>query len=67
MNNTVLKTIVIFIASAIISGCATIMGQSAPEALNVRSAPDQANIVITDESGIKIFEGKTDLPLSLAS
>jgi hypothetical protein len=65
MNNTVLKTIVVFIASAILSGCATIMGQSAPEALNVRSAPDQATIVITDESGTKIFEGKTPTSLPL--
>ena len=65
MNSTALKTIVIFITSAILSGCATIMGQSAPEALNVRSAPDQATIVITDESGTKIFEGKTPTSLPL--
>ncbi|WON74050.1 hypothetical protein [Nitrosospira sp. Is2] len=65
MNNTVLKTITIFIASTVLAGCATIMGQSAPEALNVRSAPDQANIVIIDETGTKIFEGKTPTSLPL--
>jgi len=46
-------------------GCATIIGRSSPEPLNVRSTPDQAVVVITDEGGIKIFEGKTPTILSL--
>jgi hypothetical protein len=41
------------------------MGNSAHETLNVRSAPDQATIVILDESGTKIFEGKTPTSLPL--
>lgn len=49
----------------ILSGCATIMGQSAAETLNVRSIPDQANVEIFDESGIKVFEGKTPTSLPL--
>ncbi|AEJ00179.1 hypothetical protein Nit79A3_0277 [Nitrosomonas sp. Is79A3] len=49
----------------ILTGCATIMGQSAAETLNVRSAPDQANVVITDEAGVKVFEGKTPTSLPL--
>jgi len=64
-----MKNIILKIASAaflgMLTGCATIMGQSAAETLNVRSAPDQANIVITDESGIKVFEGKTPTSLPL--
>ena len=64
-----MKNIILKIASAVflgmLTGCATIMGQSASETLNVRSAPDQANVVITDESGIKVFEGKTPTSLPL--
>jgi hypothetical protein len=65
MKNKIWKTTAVFCASAVLAGCATIMGQSAPEALNVRSTPDQANIVITDEAGTKIFEGKTPTSLPL--
>lgn len=49
----------------ILTGCATIMGGGAAETLMVRSAPDQANVVITDESGVKVFEGKTPTSLPL--
>jgi hypothetical protein len=65
MKNKLWKTTVVFFTLAVLGGCATIMGQSAPEALNVRSAPDQASVVITDETGIKIFEGKTPTSLPL--
>lgn len=41
------------------------MGQSAAETLNVRSVPDQANVVITDEAGVNVFEGKTPTSLPL--
>jgi len=64
-----LKTVIVLLASTVlislVVGCATIMGKSSPESLNVRSAPDQASVVITDESGTKIFEGKTPTVLSL--
>lgn len=48
-----------------LTSCASIIGKGGSETLNIRSVPDQANIVITDESGVKIFEGKspTSLPL----
>jgi hypothetical protein len=65
MTNKRWKTLSILLISVMFSGCATIMGQSAPEALNVRSAPDQADIFITDEAGTKIFEGKTPTSLPL--
>lgn len=59
------KSLTASIALTTLAGCATIMGKSAPETLNVRSTPDQAQIIITDESGAKIFEGKTPTSLPL--
>ena len=59
------KSAVPLLATIVLAGCATIMGKSAPETLNVRSTPDQASVVITDESGTKIFEGKTPTSLPL--
>lgn len=65
MKNKMGKAILLLLASVVLTGCATIMGKSAAETLNVRSAPDQANVVITDESGTKLFEGKTPTSLPL--
>ncbi|WP_297325616.1 hypothetical protein [Nitrosomonas sp.] len=65
MKKRMWKPVVILLASTVLASCATIMGKSAPETLNVRSTPDQANVVITDESGTKIFEGKTPTSLPL--
>jgi hypothetical protein len=63
--STTAKAAAAVLASAVLTGCATIMGESAPEAFNVRSAPDHATVVITDESGTKIFEGQTPTSLPL--
>lgn len=52
-----IRIFALFIAT-IFSGCATIMG-STQETLNVRSTPGQAKVVVIDESGAKIFEGRT--------
>jgi len=59
--------LLVFVLSStfLINGCATIFGWSAPEVVNIRSTPDQANITISDESGTKIFEGKTPTNVSL--
>lgn len=65
MKSNLCKAIIILFASTAMIGCATIMGKGAHESLNVRSNPDQANIVIIDESGIRIFEGKTPTSLPL--
>lgn len=65
MKNKMWKVISVLSASTLFAGCATIMGNSAPETLNVRSAPDQATVVILDEGGTKIFEGKTPTTLPL--
>lgn len=60
-----IKMIITAGAITMLTGCATIMGQSSAETLSVRSAPDQASISITDESGTKVFEGKTPTTLPL--
>lgn len=65
MHTKKYKSVIASIALIILAGCATIMGKSAPETLNVRSTPDQARVIITDESGAKIFEGKTPTSLPL--
>ncbi len=59
MGKIYAKAIIVLFASILLISCATIMGKSGSETLNVRSTPDQATIVVTDESNTKIFEGKT--------
>ena len=54
-----------FICLINIGGLRHYLGQSAAETLNVRSMPDQASVIITDESGTKVFEGKTPTALPL--
>ena len=45
--------------------CASIIGKSGPETLNIRSTPDQASIAVLDEGGAKIFEGMTPTTVAL--
>ena len=59
------KAIAVILSLTMFLGCATIMGKSAPESLNIRSNPDQADVTITDEKGTKIFEGKTPTTVML--
>ena len=54
-----------FVIASFLVSCATIMGKGGPETLNLRSAPDQASVVIIDETGTKMFEGKTPTNVSL--
>ncbi len=49
----------------LINGCATIFGWQKPELVNIRSTPDEAKVVITDESGTKIYEGTTPANVTL--
>lgn len=66
MTYRFLKTsIVSLLLLVLLGGCATIIGKSGPETLGVRSTPEQAVVVITDEIGTKIFEGKTPITVSL--
>jgi len=55
MKSKMWKAMIVLLASTVLISCATIMGKSAPETLNIRSTPDQASVVIADESGTKIF------------
>ena len=65
MKSKMWKAMIVLLASTVLISCATIMGKSAPGTLNIRSTPDQASVVIADESGTKIFEGKTPTSLPL--
>jgi len=65
MKNKMWKTMIVLLISVLLISCATIMGKSGPETLNVRCTPEQASVIITDESGVKIFEGKTPTTLPL--
>lgn len=65
MKNSLWKVAIALIASTVLIGCATIMGKGSPETLNIRSTPDQADVIVIDESGAKIFEGKTPTSLPL--
>ena len=47
------------VCSIVLIGCATIVGYGGTEEVNFQSTPNEANIIITDESGTKLFEGKT--------
>ncbi len=48
-----------------LSGCATIFGKANPEAVNIKSTPDLADVCVTDEAGAKIFVGTTPTVVSL--
>ena len=56
----------VFAVMALVLGCATIMGKSSPETLNIRSTPDQADVTITDETGVEVFKGKTPTTVTLS-
>lgn len=65
MNSRYMRIFASLLIIPMLIGCATIVGKGGPEALNIRSTPDQATITITDEGGKKIFEGKTPTVVSL--
>lgn len=60
-----LNVVACFVIASFLVSCATIVGKGGPETLNIRSAPDQATIIINDEIGTKMFEGKTPTNVSL--
>jgi hypothetical protein len=59
------KMIGAFITLIMMTSCATIIGQNKPESVTIQSAPDQADIIIYDESGVKVFENKTPTLVNL--
>ena len=50
--------------SVLVSGCATIVGDP-DQALPIKSTPDNASIVITDETGAEIYKGTTPTTVTL--
>jgi hypothetical protein len=68
MKKNLFTTIILvgtIVMALILNSCASIIGKSGPETLSLRSTPDRAAVVIADETGAKIFEGKTPTTLSL--
>lgn len=59
------KLIIVLLVPMFLMSCATIVGKSSPEMLNIRTAPDQAGVIVTDEDGVKVFEGKTPTIITL--
>ncbi len=56
---------VLFAVAIGVSGCATIIGKGAPGRLSIRSNPSNAKVIITNASGIQIFNGKTPTIVTL--
>jgi len=65
MKRNVCKAILILFGLTLLVSCATVIGKSSPETLEVRSNPEKASVVITDEKGTKILEGMTPTMVSL--
>jgi hypothetical protein len=65
MKRNVCKAMLILFVLTLLISCATIIGKSSPENLDVRSIPEKATVVITDEKGTKILEGVTPTMASL--
>lgn len=53
-----LRTLVLGAAVCLASGCATIVGDST-QMIPISSSPSDAEIVITDETGSVVFQGRT--------
>lgn len=61
MNKIFIATLM---ASSLLSGCATIVGDSS-QVLPISSSPSLANVLITDEKGNQVFRGTTPTSVSL--
>jgi len=64
-SKLVILSLIVSAVILIINGCATIFGWGGPELVNIRSTPDQAKVLITDESGTDVFEGTTPTNVTL--
>lgn len=65
MRSKCYMALLVLLVVSTLLGCATIMGKSAPESVSLKSNPEGANVVILDESGNRVFEGKTPTIVSL--
>ncbi|MEW6572004.1 MAG: PEGA domain-containing protein [Nitrospirota bacterium] len=54
------------IAFFILASCASIVSKSSRE-VTIRSSPEQADVIITDEKGMKIHQAKTPCTITLAT
>ena len=63
--NFFLTFIFVFITLLLINGCATIFGWGGEESVNILSTPDQANVHITDQDTLIVFDGTTPAIASL--
>ena len=59
----ILLSITLIISLSLV-GCATILGDKT-QLIPISSTPGAADIVITDEKGARIFEGKTPTTVTL--
>lgn len=51
--------------TGLLSGCATIVGEPT-QMLPIKSSPDGASVVITDETGAQVFKGTTPTSVTLS-
>ncbi len=66
MYKKVSSVVVSVVAGLWLTGCATIFGKSAPQAINIDSDPASAKVVITDKkTNEKVFEGSTPTKVKL--
>jgi hypothetical protein len=63
--NFILTFIFVFSTILLINGCATIFGWGGEESVNILSTPDQANVHITDQDTLIVFDGTTPAIASL--
>lgn len=64
LGRKITRSLIVLVAGAILSGCGTLIGNKT-EDLIVRSSPDGADVLITDENGARIFGGTTPTAVAL--
>ena len=64
MDKNVCRLIVVLVLSGFICGCATIVSKSS-RPITIASVPEQANVTITDETGMKIHTATTPTTVTL--
>lgn len=64
MSKNVCRLIAVFVLSGFVCSCATIVSKSS-RPITISSVPEQANVVITDETGTKIHAATTPTTVTL--
>jgi hypothetical protein len=66
VKKLLIVTLVVCLSGSVaLFGCASIVGKGGPQNLSLRSAPDQADFEVYDETGAKVTTGKTPAVVSL--